>query len=146
MQAMARASAALAAAVRSDADARFADQRLLPYDRLSPAIFEPWIGTEFDITAPSSASATLTLLSVQSFSATASAAQPFHRGRVVPGLNHTPAPIRGFYLQFQGAGNPLPQDTYTLNSSGFGKVSVFLVPSSRTTPIATYTAVFAFVP
>ena len=146
--AVAMAPVALAAPVKSGKDVRFANRNLLPYGQFSVATFEPWIGSEFNVTEPSNGAASLTLVSVNDLSLTTQTTPaPVSRGRArvfEPRRSNSPA-IWGFSLQFSGSGARLRQDTYTLNNSGFGSFSVFLVPSSQSSATATYTAIFAFV-
>ena len=81
-------------------------------DQLTPAVFEPHVGTDFSIDVSDGVVTSATLDSVQRHPPRS------HGDRTEP-----------FSLVFLGAsGTPLPQTIYTMTHPALGNLAIFLVP------------------
>lgn len=138
---MSALATAAASAFAAQSKSVFSDENLALYSgNLSAATFEPWVETEFDLTAPNGATNKLQLISVRDLSTLAPTT-----GGSGPAKGSLPVKrVTGFMLSFQGTGAALPQNTYILSNTGLGSFAAFLVPAGSGQP--KYTAVFATAP
>jgi len=131
---------------RNNQSTTFDPENLAIFSGVSPRTFEQWIGSRFRVNLNDQARGALVLVSVQEFK---KQKLPAQRSRAVvsaTGLTFTPSKVPdvlSFSLQFQRAGSPLPQNTYTLDHDWLGRFPLFLVPYGLTGPASTCTAVFS---
>jgi len=129
-----------------DHDETFDPEKLAIFAGVSPATFEPWIGSRFRVSKKSKALGSLVLLSVnvvETAKPKVSAPVRFQDNSVSISRFVKTLEINTFSLRFRRSGSPLPQDTYTLDHNWLGTFPLFLVPSGLTGQTSTCTAIFA---
>lgn len=111
----------------------------LSFNNISGENFLPFVNSSFAIR---SSNVWLRLLSVEDLSqknSNGSALMPKN-------LKNPPPQVASFALHFQGTGEALTQGTYELEHHSLGKLSLFLVPSGKTTYMAIISHFVNFVP
>lgn len=102
--------------------------------------FLPLVNSSFAVHSGSSATAWLTLLSVEDMNPKAPVkASPM--ALAPKAASTTPATTDTFALHFHGTGEALQQGTYELEHASFGRFSLFVVPSG----ISTYVAIISHI-
>jgi len=110
----------------------------LSFNDLSGEKFLPFVNSSFGVR---SSNVWLRLLSVEDLTKKNSDSS------VLMPKSKTPAPqVASFALHFQGTGEALKQGTYELEHHSLGKLSLFLVPSGKTTYMAVVSHFVNFVP
>jgi hypothetical protein len=139
------ASAALPSAFAEEShepiDDRFSPEHLRTFNAMSAEKFEPLIGDKFAVTASNGARYSWTLVSVTAGTPLAAAATGMHAETKIA-MSSQPS-VKSFTLRFRGSGDPLTQDTYTVQHSALGAFPLFLVPGGPEANPPMYSAVFA---
>ncbi len=119
------------------------DESLSIFEAVSAETFKQWIGSAFRMSHNGKQVGTVVLVSVKDIPSpeALSSARASRMVGAIPASSSGPS-VASFSLRFEGTGNALPQDTYTLTHSWLGAFPLFLVPSGAGGSPATYTATF----
>ncbi|HEY1806687.1 MAG TPA: hypothetical protein VGG45_19610 [Terracidiphilus sp.] len=132
---------ALAEIGGAQTDDRFSPDHMKALIGATSARFKPLIGDNFTVTAPDGARYSWKLINVTDAE---SAIEPeegpasFH-----PASRPKSVQATSFTLTFRGAGDTLPQETYTLEHESLGTFPLFVVPSGPEETPPRYSATFS---